>query len=134
MVKIWVKRKNIWSKAQQVMFPRYGFVRCGRAGQSLAPIRSTPGVRELVAFGNSPATIDDALLDAIRSIINIRSANSDAEIFPFQTDSTVEICAGPLVGLTGIVSTVANERVTVLLSLLGRNTPVVLSVNQLSPA
>lgn len=116
------------------MFPRYGFVRCGRAGQSLAPIRSTPGVRELVAFGNSPATIDDALLDAIRSIINIRSANSDAEIFPFQTDSTVEICAGPLVGLTGIVSTVANERVTVLLSLLGRNTPVVLSVNQLSPA
>jgi transcriptional antiterminator RfaH len=40
----WQKSRDGWTKKQQVMFPRYGFVRCGRPGQSIAPIRSTPGV------------------------------------------------------------------------------------------
>jgi len=134
MLDKWARKKGIWSKAQQVMFPRYGFVRCGRPGQSLAPIRSTPGVTGLVAFGNSPATLDEALVEAIRSVANAQAAHNKEEIFPFQTGGTVEICAGPLSGLTGIVSSVADERVTVLLSLLGRDQPVVLSANHLSPA
>ncbi|PIV88503.1 MAG: transcriptional activator RfaH, partial [Hydrogenophilales bacterium CG17_big_fil_post_rev_8_21_14_2_50_63_12] len=47
-----------------VMFPRYCFMRCGRDGQSIAPIRSTPGVLGLVRFGSEAATLSDATVEA----------------------------------------------------------------------
>ncbi|WP_300455452.1 transcription termination/antitermination NusG family protein [Accumulibacter sp.] len=115
----WERSKNSgWARKPQVMFPRYAFVRCRRVEQSIAPIRSTPGVSGLVAFGNTPATLDDATLDAIRSLAEQRANGDD----------------GPLKGLCGIVSAVAVERVTVLLSLRGREKPVAIPADSLTLA
>lgn len=44
----------------------------------------------------------------------------------------MEISAGPLKGLSGIVSLVAEVRVTVLLSLLGREKPVAIPADHLT--
>ena len=128
----WEKKKVGWTRKQQVMFPRYGFVRCSRSGQSIAPIRSTPGVTGLVAFGNVPATLQEPTLDAIRSLAERQATVLDGEIFPFQAGDSVEISAGPLKGLSGIVSLVAEVRVTVLLSLLGREKPVAIPADHLT--
>jgi transcriptional antiterminator RfaH len=49
------------------MFPRYVFFRPGSAGQSIAPVRSTLGVSHVVRFGAAPATVDDALVAALRA-------------------------------------------------------------------
>lgn len=126
-------KKSGWARKLQVMFPRYAFVRCRRVEQSIAPVRSTPGVSGLVAFGNTPATLDEATLDAIRSLAEQR-ADGDDGIAPFRTGDNVVIDDGPLKGLCGIVSAVAVERVTVLLSLLGREKPVAIPADHLTLA
>lgn len=134
MLTRWERKKEGWAKKQQVMFPRYCFVRCGRPEQSIGPIRSTPGVTGLVAFGSIPATLDEATLEAIRSLVEHQARGREEEVFPFQAGDSVAISDGPLKGLSGIVSAVAAERVTVLLSLLGREKPVAIPTDHLTLA
>jgi transcriptional antiterminator RfaH len=57
------------SVVEEPLFPRYLFISLdnGRQGQNWAPIRSTIGVSGLVTFGSSPAKIDPALIDLLRS-------------------------------------------------------------------
>lgn len=69
MLARWERKKGAWHKTEQVMFPRYSFVRCVRPGQSIAPIRSTPGVSGLVTFGTTPATLGETAVEAIRAIV-----------------------------------------------------------------
>jgi len=135
MLTQWQEARSGWiRKKPQVMFPRYGFVRCGRPEQSIAPIRSTPGVSGLVRFGAFPATLDDATLAAIRALAESQARAMDEERTPFQAGDSVEIAAGPLKGLSGIVSAVADERVSVMLSLLGREQPVAVPAAHLTLA
>lgn len=132
MLTRWEKTRGGWTKQQQVMFPRYGFVRCGRAEQSISPIRSTPGVTGLVTFGTLPATLDEALLEAIRVLAAQQARSVEERGCPFREGDTVDITLGPLKGMSGIVSRVADERVTVLLSLLGREKPVAIPAAHLA--
>lgn len=132
MLSQWERKKEGWARKQQVMFPRYAFLRCGRPGQSIGPVRSTPGMSGLVTFGMIPATLDESILEAIRALVERQENRSNEELFPFQAGDSVEICDGPLKGMSGIVSAVATERVTVLLSLLGREKPVAIPPDQLA--
>ncbi len=132
MLTTWQKMKQGWRRNEQVMFPRYGFVRCAHPEQSIAPIRSTPGVTSLVTFGNIPATIDNTLVESIRQLAKRYDSPEHDTAAPFKVGENVEITDGPLKGLSGIVSTVAQERVVVLLTLLGREKPVAIPLNQLS--
>ncbi|MCM8596473.1 MAG: hypothetical protein NFV71_14190 [Candidatus Accumulibacter sp.] len=120
----WISGPKGWRTRRQAMFPRYGFVRCGRPGQSVAPIRSTPGVTGLVRFGFILATLDERTVAAIRSLVERLERTAQNRSTPFAAGDVVEIRDGPLKGLPGIVSAVAAERVIVLLSLLGREKPV----------
>jgi len=132
LLTVWQKRKDGWRKTEQVMFPRYAFVRCARPGQSIAPIRSTPGVTSLVSFGNIPASIEHAMVEAIRDIARLSGNPPQQQANPFQVGDSVAVTEGPLKGLSGIVSSVARERVVVMLTLLGREKPVAIPVEQLS--
>ncbi|MBE2260639.1 MAG: hypothetical protein IAE88_17400, partial [Rhodobacteraceae bacterium] len=93
-----------------------------------------PGVSGLVRFGAFPATLDDATLAAIRALAESQARAMDEERTPFQAGDSVEIAAGPLKGLSGIVSAVADERVSVMLSLLGREQPVAVPAAHLTLA
>ncbi len=132
MLTTWQKMKQGWRRHEQVMFPRYGFVRCTRPDQSIAPIRSTPGVTGLVTFGNVAATIDETLVEAIRQLAEPGDDPEQQSAAPFKVGENVEVTDGPLKGLTGIVSTVAQERVVVMLTLLGREKPIAMPLDQLS--
>ncbi len=132
MLTQWEKTRAGWTKRQQVMFPRYGFVRCGRPEQSIGPIRSTPGVSGLVSFGSTPAILNGATLEAIRLLAERQANAVTAKTSPFQAGESVEIAAGPLKGMSGIVSAVAAERVTVMLRLLGREKPVAVPVGDVT--
>lgn len=134
MLTTWERKKGAWHKTEVVMFPRYGFVRCARPGQSIAPIRSTPGVSGLVTFGTTPATLGEAAVEAIRAIAEQGTNTLQAEMAPFRVGENVAVADGPLKGLAGIVSEIARERVVVLLTLLGREKPVVFPANHLAPA
>jgi transcriptional antiterminator RfaH len=132
LLAVWKKHKDGWQKNDQVMFPRYAFVRCGRTGQSIAPIRSTPGVTGLVSFGNVPACIDDTLVEAIRHLAEENRQTPLQQASPFRIGDCVAVTDGPLKGLSGIISNIAKERVVVMLTLLGREKPVAFPFKQIN--
>lgn len=134
MLITWARKKGMWLRKEQVMFPRYCFVRCAHPGQSIAPIRSTPGVLGLVRFGNEVATLSDAMVQAIRELATRNDVQLTENISPFTVGEQVAVVDGPLKGLTGLVSAIADERVAVLLSLLGREKPIMIPADHLAIA
>lgn len=133
MLARWIRKNGAWRLAQQSMFPRYGFVRCGRAGQSIAPIRSTPGVQDLVRFGTRPATLADPMVAAIRELAEHDQQAWAANATPFTPGMRIVVVDGPLKGLTGLVSEVAEQRIAVLMTLLGQEQRIVIPTGQLAP-
>ena len=131
MLTQWERKKGVWLRKDQVMFPRYCFVRCGRSRQSIGPIRSTPGVIGLVRFGSEVATLGDTMVEAIRDLAEQSGRELAAKPIPFAAGMQVAVADGPLKGMSGLVSDVAGERVAVLLTLLGREKRVMIPADHL---
>ena len=128
----WVRHARQWQRVSSALFPRYVFVRPGRAQQSLAPVRHTPGVTGLVSFGPELARLSSSGMDALRHLAAALDAASPDQ--PFQPGTSVVFSHGPLQGLQGIVSRVADERVMVMFELLGQPQRVVVPADQLACA
>jgi transcriptional antiterminator RfaH len=108
------------------LFPRYLFVQLDAATQSLAPVRSTLGVANIVCFGAEttvvPATVVDGLIRRADRETGLHSLSRGRALEP---GSAVRIIAGVFEGLEGIFEREGdNERVVVLLKLLSQDTPV----------
>jgi transcriptional antiterminator RfaH len=119
-------RRGKWGERIVALFPRYLFVQLDAALQSLAPIRSTVGIASIVRFGVDFTVVPDRI---VRSL----AANEDPETklhklpatSSFKAGAAVRITKGALSGLEGIFECEdANDRVTVLLNLLGREARV----------
>jgi transcriptional antiterminator RfaH len=126
--------KRVRGQQQAVLeplFPRYVFLQPLSAAQSLAPVRSTVGVATIVRFGQEPAQMRGDVLQVIRSFEAQRNAAKDADLSPLQPGERVRVADGPLVGLEGLISSVSKQRVVVLMQLLGQDTEVSVSENQL---
>lgn len=127
--------KHLRGKQQirlEPLFPRYLFVQPESSNHSIAPVCSTFGVSSLVRFGQQPALIREETLTGIRAFEAGNHEASDVEISPFQPGEHIRIVTGPLRGLEGLVSDVRQERVMVLLHLLGHETRVTLSQHHLT--
>lgn len=119
-------RRGKWCDRIVALFPRYVFVQLNATIQSLAPVRSTLGVTQIVRFGVECMTVPSGVIDALR-----RSEDPSSGLHQlrrsawFKPGDTVRIEAGPLTGFEGIFeSEDGNHRVTVLLDLLGRGTRI----------
>lgn len=106
------------------MFPRYLFLRPTRPDQSLAVVRSTLGVSNLVRLGLEPARVKSELVEKIRTLECRKLAEPLSNLFPHQPGDHVRIQTGALAGLEGVVESVAEKRVMVLMSFLGRESRV----------
>lgn len=113
------------------LFPRYIFLRPASAVHSIAPVRSTLGVTNIVRFGQEPAVIRPETLKTIRDFEARQNEASDEDISPFQRGERVRVADGPLTGLEGLIAVVSQQRVVVLMQLLGQDTRVSLSRHQL---
>lgn len=113
------------------LFPRYLFFQPGSVDHSIAPVRSTLGVTTIVRFGKNPAIMRPEILKGIRDFEARRNQADDQKISPFQPGERVRIAEGPLAGMEGLISDVAQERVIVLMQLLGQDTRVSVSHHQL---
>ena len=113
------------------LFPRYIFVQPGSVAHSIAPVRSTLGVTALVRFGQEPAIMRPETLQGIRDYEARRNEASDQDISPFQPGVQIRVAEGPLAGMEGLISDVSQQRVVVLMQLLGKDTRVSLSQHQL---
>ncbi|NLC35463.1 MAG: transcriptional activator RfaH [Alcaligenaceae bacterium] len=111
------------------MFPRYLFFRPSQASQSIAPVRSTRGIQAVVRFGYQYAQVPQTLIDAIREQEARHTAGNPASRRP-QTGQRVRVTdrASAFAGLEGLVHSSADQRVVVLMAILGRQTPVRMQV------
>lgn len=116
------------------LFPRYLFLRADPSHQSLAPIRSTCGVIGLVRFANQPARVPDDIVARLKL-----DAGPDGVIEPqsvaFRPGDPVYIVDGPFLGLPAVYAQSSGEqRAVVLLTLMGRQRHVQLSLDALQTA
>ncbi len=128
------RRAGKWTDTVEPLFPRYLFVSPTDERQSLAPVRSTLGVCELVKFGGQPATVAETVLNALRGQFDPVSGACTSQSV-FKPDAPVKFCAGPFMGLEGVFAAVsADARVFVLLDFLGKTNKVKVNRDWLEPA
>ena len=118
------------------LFPRYLFIQLDVVRQSLAPVRSTLGVANVVRFGAQSTVVPDSIVAALMARADPESGlhrlNRSRVVAP---GARVSVIAGAFEGLDGIFERDAgSERVVVLLELLGQVTPVTLALRNVVPA
>jgi len=107
------------------LFPRYLFVRLESLRQSLGPIRSTRGVASIVRFGEQAAEVAANVIDALTRRADPVTGLHRLETRALRHGTPVSIVGGAFDGLEGIFEREeGEERSVILLSLLGRSTPV----------
>jgi transcriptional antiterminator RfaH len=116
-------------------FPRYLFVHLNLASMGWRSIRSTVGVNDLVCFGDQPAPLPAGVIEALQGQENAEGLIQIArQNFPKRGDSIV-ILSGPFARQLGLCDGVSdNERVAILLELLGRKVRVVIDAEAVEAA
>ena len=112
------------------LFPRYIFVSVDVAAQRWLAIRSTVGVSQIVSHGNEPSAVPLGIVETLR-------ASQDADGFVplntvprFSAGDKVRVLDGAFIDCLGLIETVSdNERVAILLDLLGRKVRVVVDAD-----
>jgi transcriptional antiterminator RfaH len=106
------------------LFPRYLFIQLDTAldSQSWTPIRSTKGVSRMVAFGNQPAVVDDAIVTWLR---NTEKSNKSLTQTIFNAGDHVQITGGAFAGIEGVYQMKDGEaRAVVLIEILCKKVPL----------
>jgi len=115
---------------EQVLLP--GYVFCRYQVRPFYRIVQTPGVLRFVGIGGRPVAIAEDEVDAIR---RIAESGISAEPWRFvRSGDRVQVCAGPLLGLEGVVVHLKNAvRVIVSVTMLRRSVAVELNVDEIRP-
>ncbi|MBU0783583.1 MAG: transcriptional activator RfaH [Gammaproteobacteria bacterium] len=114
------------------LFPRYMFVNLEVGVSDFSKLRSTKGCMDLVKFGGKPSTVPAELIELIQSQIDGECVIDLAKLPELEVGSGVRIAEGPFEGLMGtIASQKSDERVIVLLNILGAERSVELQRNQI---
>jgi transcriptional antiterminator RfaH len=108
-------------------FPRYLFVRLNLAIEGWRPIRSTFGVTDIVHFGDRPTPLPSGVIE------DLKCHEQDDGCITFKRQNAIKkgdavvVLSGPFSRLLGFCEQVTeNERVAILLDLLGRKVRVLL--------
>jgi len=113
------RRSNGWQKVKSAMFPRYLFAKPLNEEQSISPIRSTRGVSQLVRFGAEPAKAANGLIREIRRLEDLSNAGG-YQREPFKPGDEVCVMAGPFKGVSAEVLSSDQQRVILLIQVLGK--------------
>jgi len=121
-------KKRISSKK---LFPGYVVVQMELDDVTRTEVRATPGVTGFVGSRNTPTRLSKEEVDVIMN----RMTSTDEAPRPkvvFECGERVKVIEGPFYNFTGYVSDINQERgrVTVMVEILGRSTPVELDFLQ----
>lgn len=126
------RRRGTWHTVTEPLFPRYLFVQLTEGEDNFAPINSTLGVSNLLRFGDKPAQISSQAIKAIETTEKNLMPGA-GETLPWKPGDKVQILDGPFSGLSGIFQKQSDQqRVFVLLELLGKENSVKLDANSLA--
>ncbi len=121
-------RKNVVKKR---VFPGYILVQMDLDDDSWYAVRNTPGVTGFVGSGTKPIALSDREVKAILERIKTEKPRPKAE---FEEGEKVRVMSGPFADLIGTVEEVNldQHKLKVLVSIFGRETPVEVSLEQVS--
>ena len=115
---------------ERKVYPGYVLVEMNMSDDSWYVVRNTPGVTSFVGMGTIPTPLSDGEVKAI-----LRQIKLDAPKYKvaFSKGEAVRVTDGPFTDLHGVVDEVNPERnkVKVLVSIFGRETPVELDFLQI---
>jgi transcriptional antiterminator RfaH len=121
-------RRGRLAQVVEPMFSRYLFIRLDTEHSNWSPLRSTIGVSRLVSFGNRPAPIADALIQALRQLPERPPERL------FQVGQDVTFIDGPLKGLQGVYQAESGEaRAMILVELMSKQHLITANVRDLHP-
>ena len=124
--------KNI--KRTEALFPRYLFIYLNKETDNWSPIHSTVGVTGLVRFGGMPAAVPQDMILSLKKNENEFGVQL-VENKQLSFGDKVEIISGPFEGYKAVFQkTSSSERVSVLLDIVGKNTRLILSIDELETA
>ena len=116
------------------LFPRYLFLQIDTGRQSLTPVRSTVGVTDIVRFGADYATVLDEIVQELMNRAEPETGLHRLRKPLFERGVHVRVSEGPFSGLEGVFECCeGEERVLILLEVLGRQTRVRISIDQVVP-
>jgi len=102
------------------LFPRYLFVGVDMATQRWLSIRSTIGVTRLICNGNVPAVVQNDIVDALKQREDPAGFIQLNQRPQFRLGEEIRVLDGAFTGTLGLFDGMTdNERVTILLDLLG---------------
>ena len=117
--------------AKEKIFPGYVLVHMEMVSEAYRLVLSTSRVSKFLG-GETPMPLSDGEVERIFSQISGKiTLAKQAEVFAVGTD--VDIESGPFAGFGGIIDSVNEEqqKLTVMVSIFGRLTPVVLGFDQI---
>lgn len=123
------KKKSIKEK----IFPGYLLVKMILDENSWLAVRTTPGITGFVGSGSKPTPLSDEEVSNIQKFVSSPAARYKVK---FTKSEAVKITDGPFADFLGTIENIDEEkgRVTVLVSIFGRETPVELDFLQIKKA
>jgi len=118
------------STVKRKVFPGYVLIEMMLNDNTWYLVKNTIGVTGFVSSGNKPVPLQD---NEITDILETLSGEASRAAPTWQADEAVRVVAGPLAEFSGVIEEVNQDKqkVKVLLSLFGRDTPVELDFNQI---
>ena len=122
-----IRRKRLMVEGP--LFPGYLFARFDLEPLYRA-VNYAWGVRKIVSFGNTPISVDDEMIDSIKS--RLQEGFITVQAPRFTPGQVVQIQQGPLQGFEAIFEREMSDRqrVVLLLQVLTKQTRVVVDVDQ----
>ena len=121
---------------QQKKYPGYIYVRMDLTDDSWAAVRNTPGVTGFVGLTNRPSPLRvDEVVQILAPAVQKKTRKVEApKEQAFEVGESVTVREGPFATLPATISEVNldAQRLKVLVSIFGRETPVELQFNQVS--
>ncbi len=130
------------TQVQNKVFPGYLLVRMDLTPESYSCVRNTPGVTGFVGSTDradrpAPLSLDEVLkwlLPAVEQASGAKKAKPEVRVVDFEVGDSVTVTDGAFASLPATISeiNVDQQKLKVLVSIFGRETPVELNFNQVS--
>jgi len=122
-------------QVQRKVFPGYILVRMDLNDESWGAVRNTPGVTGFVGATSRPSPLSlDEVVKILAPATQKKAERPQVKVVDFEVGESVTVMDGPFATLPATISEISADaqKVKVLVSIFGRETPVELSFNQVS--
>jgi transcriptional antiterminator NusG len=124
---------------RRVRIPGYVLVRMDLTDESWGAVRHTPGVTGFVGHTHQPVplSLDEVfsmLAPSLQRVDGTKPAKAEVKVIDFEVGESVTVMEGPFETLPATISEINPDaqKLKVLVSIFGRETPVELSFNQVA--